>query len=357
MLKFLDQTSVASAFRDLEPTPKEIRIAVAFWGQGAVHELGLERQCSGARVLCNLQSGACNPAVVRTLIENGAKVQTCDHLHSKVYLTDIAVIVGSSNASANGLAYEKGELNGWHEANVLTDCPEFIAEISEWFERMWVAPGSIEIDPESDMFKDAEAMWSRRRAQLPWPRDPNSLLDACRLNPAKLHNVFFAIYDERLDREAEARRKKIANGSETVNDLPLALRNELWAYQGWDEIPAGAWLIDIYIRNAPKQPVYPGYAKVHDPAITDELQSGSILTYAIRQSRNRKGVTVEQGRKPLTLSDEDKALLSRHIKILFPKAKDETVGGMLVRLPDAVRKIDDAETKRKIADNKRFVCK
>ncbi len=343
MLKFLDQTSVADEFKALKAEPNDIRIAVAFWGNGSRQALGLDRVCKKAKILCNLQSGACNPSEIRALIEESeAEVRTCERLHSKVYLTSKAVIVGSSNASANGLAYEGGELNGWQEANIITNSQGLLAEISEWFDCLW--DQAIPVKVASDLFKDAEVAWSKRRAKIPFTTDPSGILDAFRLRPGKFSNVFLAIHDQPLDEAAESRRKKVAEGKAKVGDLPLKLGNELWAYQDWEAIPDGAWLIDIDASPNRKQPHYSGYAKVHDPAVTDKQKKFS-LTYAIRQSRNRKGVMVEGYPQPLKLAPEDEKIISRHIKSLFPNDKDNLIGGKLISLSDAVQIIDRAELK------------
>ena len=44
-------------------------IAVAFWGEGAISELGLDQRQGDVRILLDLSAGATNPAVVRHLIQ------------------------------------------------------------------------------------------------------------------------------------------------------------------------------------------------------------------------------------------------------------------------------------------------
>jgi hypothetical protein len=48
-------------------------------------------------------SGACNPDVIRKLMNLGAEIKMVDGMHARIYWTRAGAIIGSANASANGL--------------------------------------------------------------------------------------------------------------------------------------------------------------------------------------------------------------------------------------------------------------
>ena len=83
----------------------EVMAAVAYWGDGASERTGITRKKSRnkARVICDLLSGACNPAEIDKLMKLGVQVKTLDRLHAKIWIGGNTVILGSANASKNGL--------------------------------------------------------------------------------------------------------------------------------------------------------------------------------------------------------------------------------------------------------------
>ena len=109
--------------------------AVAFWGAGAVDKLGLASRPSEKRItiICNLAMGGTNPNEVRRLLKlENVSVRQSDKLHAKSYRFDDAVLIGSSNASANGLSFEGDSSLGWHEASLITSDPKVLANVDAW---------------------------------------------------------------------------------------------------------------------------------------------------------------------------------------------------------------------------------
>jgi hypothetical protein len=66
-MKFLDEVGALDKIQDLLRGTKEAKIAVAFWGRGAVETLGIDRRALQVEIICNLDSGACNPAEIEGL--------------------------------------------------------------------------------------------------------------------------------------------------------------------------------------------------------------------------------------------------------------------------------------------------
>lgn len=145
--------SVASVCRGTN-----VRCAVAFWGRGSA---ALIRQTSGGRpkIICNLSMGGTNPAEIRTL-RLSADIRQSDTLHAKVYLSDVGAVVGSANASANGLGLEGSEQVGWQEAGVAL---QNIAPVVAWFEEQWALSRAVD---EADL-SEAEEAWKKRRSAKP----------------------------------------------------------------------------------------------------------------------------------------------------------------------------------------------
>ena len=111
-------------------------------------------------MICDLLSGACNPSEIEALTRLGVRVQKLDCLHAKVWIGGDDAIVGSANASQNGLPGEDEQAaNSTIEAAVLLQDPGIARELRTWFERQWCA--SSEIDG-ADL-NQAQQLWKRRR--------------------------------------------------------------------------------------------------------------------------------------------------------------------------------------------------
>src|SRR4051812_46625819 len=116
-MKFLKGKEIAQHIRDALAATDACDLAVSYWGLNAPSTLKLGKMSGDVRVLCDARSGACNPVALQGLLDMGVKLKTRDRLHAKVYLTRACAIVGSANASANGLG-EEGQEAGNIEAAV-----------------------------------------------------------------------------------------------------------------------------------------------------------------------------------------------------------------------------------------------
>lgn len=135
-------------------------IAVAYWGRGATTLLKLDGT-RPTRVVCDLLSGGCNPYEIRSLLvalkdDKGTNVRYFDRLHAKVYLTDRCAVVGSANASSNGLSSESS--NGTFEAAICTENPQTVAKAANWFDTLWQRSSIIT----DERLRLAEEAWRRQ---------------------------------------------------------------------------------------------------------------------------------------------------------------------------------------------------
>ena len=120
---------------------KDVSLAVAYWGQNIVGELGL-REVEKLRIICNLDHGGTNPAVIKDLMRY-ANVRMYKQVHAKIGCMDSLSFLGSSNMSENGLS---SPLSGGHEeANMVFDgCYK---GVQEKFEILW--NGSDDVTPQA----------------------------------------------------------------------------------------------------------------------------------------------------------------------------------------------------------------
>ena len=160
-MRFLSGAEIQQQVRQLVSRAGEVSAAVAYWGKGATERTGLAEngRPETVRVICDLLSGACNPDEVETLARLGVTVRTLDRLHAKVWIASGQIIVGSANASHNGLPGDDEEADDASiEAAVLSRDPDLIRQVAAWFEDQWCASNAIE----DRHLEQARDMWSRR---------------------------------------------------------------------------------------------------------------------------------------------------------------------------------------------------
>ena len=129
-MSFLHGKSLTKKMRDLCRTKAETKIAIAYWGKDAIDLLNLSPARRDVRILCCLNGGKSDPDVVKKF---GNRVRQLDNLHAKIIWTPTGAIVGSANASSNGLPEEEGSADGLIEAGIfVTDTPT-LRVIEQWF--------------------------------------------------------------------------------------------------------------------------------------------------------------------------------------------------------------------------------
>ena len=326
MLNLLDEKQIVPAVQKLTATSKEMRIAVAFWGVGAAKKLGLKGG-KKLKVICNLESGATNPKEIRELKHLGVNVKTNPRLHAKVYCGDDTVILGSSNASTNGLVMEETELQGWLEANALSDDAVFVKSVKEWFDKLWNAPGTNLVS--NSALKKAEIEWEKRQQQKVRRGFRGSLLDAVQDNPKLFGDVFLAIYNTKLSPEARKTHRFLqsqsSRGKKSKNVDEINFKST-YAYEDF-ELPKNGQFVDFNLTNREK----PSFRYVGKPLPSIKL-SDSILQVAPIQP----GIMLPQFEKPLKLSRNDKNLIIAIQDDLMPPESD----GERISIAEVVEKID-----------------
>ncbi len=243
-------------------TSEKTDLAVAFWGNGAIDELGLAERAHALRLICNLSVGGTNSAEIRKIQKaikkrpGSGEVLQSDRLHAKVYLFQDCVIIGSSNASSNGLGFEGNELAHWEEANILSDDPNLIAEVKRWLDQLPVRPI---LDPD---LEKAESLWRKRRqiAQIPQNMS-RTVLEALRNEPEQFsrRKAYLLIYYEEMSSEA----------LEAEEDLRIEYGNkDLGIFEDWEELPNEG--VFLCFRATSRSFAW-DHAWIRDPDIADRV--------------------------------------------------------------------------------------
>lgn len=136
-MRFLDGPATRLRLKKLLNDATKVRAAVAYWGIGAVDQLGLnELTKRDVRIYCDVRSGGCDVTEVKLLLKHlgSGSVRTCDKLHAKAWLTESACVIGSSNASTNGHGVEGSAAAKLLEANVYFEDPKVMERLEEWID-------------------------------------------------------------------------------------------------------------------------------------------------------------------------------------------------------------------------------
>lgn len=208
---FLDSgRAIAGQIQNLidEEIAEPVKLAVAFWGAGADYKLQ-----GACHVICDLESGACNPAVIRILCKrDNCVILKLSGLHAKVVISSTGAVVSSANMSTNGLGAEGADASGTFEAGyfVSAKLPEY-KKIVKWFEGVWEKATEI---TEPDLAK-AQEKWDFRNREMPVspltiPELDTSAFD---IDPASL-------LEERIDRKDMLRVVKAAVFTRLKSTLP-----------------------------------------------------------------------------------------------------------------------------------------
>lgn len=320
---------------------KKIHYAVAFWGTGSVENLKIE-DTAGGKIICNIQSGCCNPDEIKKLMGiKGIEVRTDAKLHAKVYSSSDGALLGSSNASTNGLAMDGQLAKGWKEANLLVRDKQTLAEIHEWFEARWSELEGQKITAE--MLKDATKKWQiqKRISVLRSHSEENemSLLKSALMAPNEYQGVpiYIRIFTEDLSKGAKEAIKKCEK--ETPGD---ARKNHFMPFEEWPLKP-NSWYITFFLKG--KKGTFENISTTTERVIEipykDKKEPGTI--YFASKIRN----VISAGGIKLKFSSKDKEILKKYTKLLWDHSAtiedDPTRELDLKEAAQILRKIEDVK--------------
>ena len=221
-MKLLTGDAIAREITKLVRKRGKVRAAVAFWGADAAADTGLESKDKG-QILCDLFSGGCNPYEVKKLMGYGLDVKTLHGMHAKIWINGDSVILGSANASANGLGFEQKAMDVAlrnipnTEVNVLIRDRNFSEAATDWFDRQWDHSKPVT----KLKLKEAELLWKRRKRRGAGRVSDISILTA--VNESRLLRHFsklrVAAYTNGVSKEAEQIFEERKRGYPTACNL------------------------------------------------------------------------------------------------------------------------------------------
>jgi hypothetical protein len=317
-IDFLTGPKLFEKIKKLVEDSEKIKFAVAFWGDGAPEQLGLIDENKDIKIICNLKSGATNPKIIRMLMAKYCgRIKTYDKLHAKVYLGERGAIVGSANASSNGLNYEGLENQGWIEAGLFINEENVIKNIENWFSSIWQQSKDIN----ESQLKMAEENWLKRRKSRIIQERKSSLLINLHDHPDdfKDKSIYFVIYNDRTTKDAKNKMKEIkglrANIFKGISNTKLEF------YENWEKLPEDSKLIDIFYDGTKVK--FEGFYKMPEKKVIipfkyEDKSDGSMnLCYEIDYIDSLK------------LSANDKEIIEQKINLLFQKGKGDESGRYL----------------------------
>lgn len=232
-MKFISGDTYRQEVLKLVKHSKALQVAVAFWGKG--FEEPFADHGGDMQLICNLESGATNPEVIKGLMAK-TPVHTNPRLHAKVLIGDGAVIIGSANLSANGLGLEGNELGRWEEAGAVIRDKDIIQSARLWFDELLNSDDTKEIGKAE--IAAAKKRWELLRRIRPGLSAKLDILELMEKQPSTLRNrqIYFAIWHEESSKAADKEFKKISDSS--------GLKN-LSYYEDWPGLPNSGDIIEI----------------------------------------------------------------------------------------------------------------
>ncbi len=243
-MKILDQSGVLPEIEALLKIGKKVDVAVAYWGQGAFEQVGLNKVVSNkiGTIVCDLMSGASNPREIKKLLRKfgGERVLTLDQLHAKVWVSDTTAIVGSSNASANGLGLEESETRGLIELNVSITEANAVAAVQSWFKGISSNGRKI---TEQDLTV-AEQRWKQRRRTRPVEITgaSTSLYDAVKNSRESFRDRDVYVWVYRHEDQDKGAKDAFAIERKKRSLLPMS---DFWQWDNSEPPPPGSYVLDF----------------------------------------------------------------------------------------------------------------
>jgi len=323
-MKFLHNENYGKEIKKVFSNNKNLDLAVAFFGKDSF-DLFKSTKGKDIRVICNLQSGACNPFLIEKIIKkNNIQVKTNQRLHAKTLIQKDAVIIGSANISSNGLSLEGSEISGWIETGILTSSSHVISSSKSWFESTWT--DSIEIaNKDLEVYKK---LWLKKRNHRCINNSELSIIEAATNNIDTFHDrkIYFAIYRDNKPSDEAIEAYEAAKASHS------SLSEHIDFFEEWSDLPDDSHLISIYVGR--KYGVYfDGIYKTHHNKLIEKFEGSDGKTSEIILCFKEKEIL---GYK---LTSKDKDRIKTNIKSLMACREVEPGEAFLVPLAEGISKL------------------
>jgi hypothetical protein len=324
MIRFLSSNEETNkVIKTLFGQANSICCAVAFWGKSA-EDIFSTTKNKDIRVICNLFSGATNPAVIEELrkLTLQKNIKMHNSLHAKVYWTEKGVVIGSSNASVNGLALQGPEITGWKEASILVNDQEIINEIGWWFEELFDQSNNIKT---ADLIF-AQEQWAKARdKRLRLSVGDKKLKKELQAGAYTDRNIFVVIDSQFMGPdEVKAGNKKV----KILRDSWPNYKNENVSYWlDFDDLPRNAIVYSYFVEDNKifENDVHLTLDKKHDQL----YKKGQNFQFCIKANSKDGGIEKNQ------LKD-----LKNIVKSFYERNKKEVLkkAGYVIHVDDLITK-------------------
>lgn len=141
---------------------RDVRCAVAYWGIDCQQLVG--DAVDRAKIICDAVSGGTAPKALNALgAPHNGNLRHSDKLHAKVYLSDAGAVVGSANASRNGIGFD-GMQSGLIEAAVFCGADsEVWRAASLWFDELFASASVVD----EEALRSAQEKWRPHFGKAP----------------------------------------------------------------------------------------------------------------------------------------------------------------------------------------------
>lgn len=225
---------------------------------------------------------------MQKLLSLGCKIKTLDGLHSKIYCNESHVIIGSSNASSNGLASDEKQFSGNVEANVLIGEGSFVRSVNTWFDDHWKMPSAQPVT--TTLISESKPIWLRNSAAR--RQFTSGLLSHVRQNPTLLGRIKARVVYYPVDGGSERAASTFnLHGRSQYSDAELHfLKGDLPYYDdqvGWN-IQPGDVLLDFECPKPKGRATFYGIWKVrkcHETNCINESNQACLCSVSSMNSR------------------------------------------------------------------------
>lgn len=280
-MQFLDGNEAAKIIRKQARSSRRCKMAVAFWGRGAAQEFGLAEREHPFQIIMNLEMGGTNPSEAEAIMKiceanDGSSLSHRNDLHSKVYIFDDCAIVGSSNASSNGLSYQDSDGSRWLESNVIIFDKDFTNNIDIWFNNI-----NVNKDVKSSLLV-ARERWEGRRVLLSYKQKDGSSIEDYISNFDHMEEeypAYLVVSSQDLSRDGYLGLEKVKEEVGINYDV----------YEDFDDLPKNAYILDIEY-NFSKSKINNFSYFFRSSSIADSKTIGGASLNVVRAEKNVYGM-------------------------------------------------------------------
>jgi hypothetical protein len=251
-LKFLKGAELTRKIQSMLKSNDRADIAIAYWGGDALKLLKVKPGRRNVRVVCCLKGGKSDPEVIAKFKK---RARQHDKLHAKVIWTPRGAIVGSANASSNGLPQEDLEAAGLIEAGIYLEDRATLDEIQSWFQNLFSVRAKAIKASDLQEARLARLLAPKTGGSSKKRSSKKSLLELAKaVLASKIDEpITFTIYCEPTSRSTNKSAKDhIANNSKEMQRALKIERRDLhnldW-YTNWPNLPKSSFLIDCHFKN------------------------------------------------------------------------------------------------------------